>query len=51
MHSWIFRNRTRLAIVYGLQPHEGALVKRIAPGNVIKISEDVLLGPWGKRTA
>jgi hypothetical protein len=51
MHSWIFRNRARLAIVYGLLPDQSAPDKRIAPGKVIKISDDVLLGPWGKRTA
>ena len=63
MHSWIFRNRARLGIVYGISPVEAtenaeanAPAKRsqapaLAPGKVLKTSDGVLLGPWGRRRA
>ena len=63
MHSWIFRNRARLGIVYGISPVEAtekaeangpakaSQAPALAPGKVLKTSDGVLLGPWGRRRA
>jgi hypothetical protein len=51
MHSWIFKNRARLAVIYGLKTKDGADSAVVRPGNVLKTNDDVLLGPWGRRTA
>jgi hypothetical protein len=50
MNSWIFKNRARLAVVYGLLTDQSSRAKGVAPGKVIMTQGDALLGPWGKRT-
>ena len=49
MHSWIFRHRARLAVIYGLAPSSPQATPKVQPGGILTTPEGVLLGPWGRR--
>lgn len=51
MHSWVFQNRARLAVVYGLAPQACATPTLLRPGSILTTPEGILLGPWGRRVS
>ncbi|MCH2107436.1 MAG: hypothetical protein MK291_12430 [Planctomycetes bacterium] len=49
MRSWVYRNRARLATVYGLRSKAAETVRGPRPGAVERSRDGVILGPWGRR--
>gem|GEM_PF-4083764 len=49
MRSWIFRNRARLATIYGLRAKPSTAAEAPRPGAVQRTGDGVILGPWGRR--